>query len=126
MNMVLAAFYEAWKVEHERVAETERVRRLHGLIAAYHCLLGDAEGLDRGAWDALATALRPRASAADRGLMFAALEPVDGRVALADFVVKCPAALDADLREARRGAVSLPALIRRRVVTHLHTRLRCI
>ena len=51
MNMLLAAFYEAWKGQHERQLLNDRVRRYHALILVHHTLLDDGTAsLDMRHW----------------------------------------------------------------------------
>ena len=91
ISMVLAAFYEAWKLEHEERTTNEQVFRCHALVAAYHALLGEALGerlLTRADWEPLAKALRPRATPAERELMFDLLEPRAHHVSLEAFVAR--------------------------------------
>lgn len=98
VSVLLAAFYEAWKHEHEKSSERERVRHYHALLTAFDVLAGD-QGLSRDDWDALALELRPNSTHEDR---VAAFDVIGGGADTVDserFVLRCRAAFDSNLAD---------------------------
>lgn len=90
VTMLLAAFYEAWRIEHNKLFESEKVNRYHALVAAFHVLACNSQNtLTLNDWRDLVTCLRPGISESRVRGSFRVLADDTDSVTFEQFVLRC-------------------------------------